>query len=1363
MKKTILVGLTAMSSFVFGQKYLDMIERGTFTVDQIEKSAEKYFDEAGRGRGTGYKQFQRWLYMARRSQQDNGVLVPYNKQLKTLRSYKNLHKELEVPGISSTPTWNNLGPTYKNATSGWNPGVGRITSIGVDLNDLNHYIVGGPNSGVWKTTDNGANWTNITDGFQDLNVWSLEIDPNNSNKYWWGSDSGDMFTSDDGGQTWQSVSFPGAGKIERILIHPSNSNIVFASSYYGLYKTTNGGSSWTQVLSHTLGYDIEFKPGDPSVVYYSGTRVYQSTDGGDTFTELNGGFSTSETKMMAVTPDNPNLLLVVEERSGKFGGLYKSINNGASFTKIQTGSANVNNYFGYSKNADDDSGQSPRDMDIIVDPSDENTIIIAGIQCWKSTNGGTSFSLNTYWTPGGAASSGISYNHADVDIMKWHGSKIFTGSDGGIYTSTDKGANYVDKTTGISCREFYRIGVSKTDPNVISGGAQDNGTSVMRGVNREWVDWLGADGMESFVDWSDPNRLYGTSQNGSMYKSTNQGNSRTGVSKPSGAGDGDWVTPFEQDPIDASVIYAAFEEVYKSNNDGSSWTKISDINGDRINELKIAPSDNSYLYAADGSSMFVTKTGGTPWSTISPGGTINYIHVSPRDPERVVAVTNNNVYISNNAGASWTDYTKNLPNVSYYCAVWADNAENGLYVGGLGFVSYIEDGMTDYVDFWDGLPMCAVNELEINYVSNTIFAATYGRGLWESDLYGAVTLDYDVAVSDLTGVPSSLCGSSVNPSVKIQNKGAITITSVKIEVYVDGNLTETINHTTNLNSNDQETVVLSQVNYASEGSQAIKVVVSDPNGQQDEKLSNNEVEESTTVEFGSEHLFYIDERSSSNALAWYIRDDQNQIVKSGTYGSSTLVNTELQEEICLEEGCYDFVISDAFNSGGCATPAWNSSTVYLGDAGSGGAGTGEVVSHNGKEYRAQWWTQGNEPGTSGGNMWLEIGDCNISYDTDVLGFKEVGEAAYFEVEVQDYTSPESKSFCFGDNLIVDFSSDNQLVNHCDDVVFTANITGGIPTTYSWDFGDNASPATASGEGPHTIKYLDAGMKTVSLTVDGVNETKSMYMMVSTDVSKAVTADIALNNLPICEGDQMDFVATLTNEGGSPVYSWLLNDVEVSTSSTYSPSGLANGDEVKLKVTSSDECSVPNNVTTSAYTVSLTANLTPSIAIDLVNGETWPICDGGTINLEATLTNEGSTGTVDWKVNNTSQGSGRTFEFSGDNGDLIKAVLNSSEECLTQNDVVSSEVTAVVDVCTSINEGDVIELNTFPNPVVDILTVEGSGIKEIQVTEINGKLVMREAINEVVSKIDLTSLAPATYLLKVIYDSGKEEVLDLQKK
>ncbi|MCB0532108.1 MAG: PKD domain-containing protein [Saprospiraceae bacterium] len=724
------------------QKYREMIEAGTFTLDEIRQEAEAYFQSIGTGRGTGYKPYKRWEYVAQMELDASGVKIPNFDLAQHARNYRRAERQRLAESSAFAGDWKQLGPTYKNATSGWNPGVGRVTSIGIDATNKLHLIIGSPTGGVWKTLDGGQNWTPLTDDYSTVDVYALEISPYNSNHYLWGSTSGRIYRSTDGGATWTTTgNVSGSGRVSRIQFHPTNSNIVYAvSESSGLYRSTNGGANWTAVsgASGTSGYDVEFKPGDPNTIYFSGRNVYRSTNGGTSFSQISGfGTSSNNYKMMGVSPANPNVVYVLESNGGRFGAFYKSTNSGASFTKLIDG--DDINFFGYSATGDDDRGQAPRDMDVAVRLSNADEVHIAGIHTWKSLDGGQSFFLTSYWVPSTAASLGVGYNHADVDILKFSGDTLYVGTDGGFYRSTDGAASFDDLSTGLCIREFYKIGVSKTNPNVVSGGAQDNGTSVMRTANRTWVDWLGADGMETFVDWSNANNLYGTSQNGSMYRSTNQGNTRSNISKPPDVEDGAWITPFEQDPQVANIIYAAFADVWRSTNNGSSWTKISNFDNGNFNHMKLAPSDNQRIYVARGSSLFTTANGGGTWTTIASawgGSTINFIAVHPQNPQRLLIVTASAVYHSTNAGSSWTNIGGGLPSGTKYCAVWEDKGKNGIYVGGFGFVAYTNDDLGgQWTGFFDGLPNARVYELEINYLSNTIFAGTYGRGLWESPLF----------------------------------------------------------------------------------------------------------------------------------------------------------------------------------------------------------------------------------------------------------------------------------------------------------------------------------------------------------------------------------------------------------------------------------------------------------------------------------------------------------------------------------------------------------------------------------------------------------------------------------------------------
>jgi len=906
------------------QEYQEMINSGQYTVQQIQDSAESYFENRDKGRGTGYKSYKRWEYDAIRMQDDNGLLKSplfYYNELERYNSYRN--NSTQLAQMLRVANWEQLGPYEWNQTSGWNPGVGRITSIGIDPNNENHMIIGSPTGGVWKTTDGSATWTALTDNLSNINVYALTIHPTNPNIYFWGSDSGVIFKSTDAGATWNELADTGNGNVNKILINPSNTNQLFCSTEYsGIFQSTDGGANWDKIhASSSRGYDIEFKPGDTNTIYASGNSFFRSIDGGLTFfnslfspwtqenvqgqtnwtigasnpwgsvspiqgdvmanfylpsydnpitrlvtpaldlsnaasPELNFSFSnlrwvssflngfrvlyktsidgewielanypdsvpdwqnvtlalpevsddyyiafevtnnygkpttldavsiedsslgiifengfelgendfSNGPKMIGVSADNLDVVYVLEAASGIFGGFYKSTDGGANFTKLDHSGKN---YFGYSSDADDDRGQAPRDMDIIVNPSDAEDVHIAGILSWRSTNGGTDFNITSQWVPQNAADQNIGYCHADIDLMIYHNDKIYVGSDGGIFVANDplnvSSTYYTDLTEGLGIRQFYKIGISQTDPVIVSGGSQDNGTSVYR-ADGIWYDWLGADGMETFIDHSNSNVLYGTSQNGSLYKSTNQGSSYFGIVTPEDKS-GNWVTPFEQDPIDPMTIYTGYDEIYKSVDGGGIWTSISQNFGSNANHLKIAPFDSNTLYAAFGESLYKTTDGGAnaDWTQLTGFlGNINSIAIHPTDSNKLAIATNasEKVFVSSDGGVTWSVATHDLPDFSALALVWDTTyGEDILYLGMNYGVYYLRTNETTWTSYNTGLPNVQVRELEINTADNKLYVATYGRGLWRVNLFnpGALEVD-DLQTSDLILSPNPSTG-----------------------------------------------------------------------------------------------------------------------------------------------------------------------------------------------------------------------------------------------------------------------------------------------------------------------------------------------------------------------------------------------------------------------------------------------------------------------------------------------------------------------------------------------------------------------------------------------------------------------------
>ena len=938
MNKPTLILYTFLLLFlnVESQEYLEMMNSEGFTVQETQNAAKQYFEIRGKGRGTGYKTFKRWEYNAIRMQDENGFLKSSSFYINELERYNSeINNATPSNQTSLVSNWEQLGPTTWNQTSGWNPGVGRITSIAIDTKDANHIIVGSPGGGVWKTTDGGTNWSALTDNLSNVLVYALTIDPVNSDIYYWGSNFGLIFKSTDAGATWNQLADVGNGTVNKILINPSDTNIMFCSADYsggGVFKSTDGGVNWSLIHTEsTRGYDVEFKPGDYSVVYASGNKFFKSTNSGQSFVRITGddaltlwsqeyvtgtvdwvlsstnsnngvtpksgtkmaffqlfGYVTPapisklitpainlsgssspvlkfsytnkswipniiggfkvfykigmngtwnelanytaeattwqditinlpnpsadyyiafeaesesvsgvtlddisvenstgvvysddfeflpsinnfnlDAKMIGVTAVNPEVVYLLESSGGAFGGFHKSTDGGDNFTKLDhTGK----NYFGYSSTADDTRGQAPRDMDIVVNPNDANDVHIAGILSWRSTDGGVNFNVTSQWIPQVATNENIGYCHADIDIMVYQNNKLYVGSDGGIFVANDplnvSSFYFTDLSSGLGIRQFYNIGVSQTNPVIVTGGSQDNGSSVYR-ADGTWVDWLGADGMESFVDHSDSNILYGTSQFGSLYKSIDQGNSRTDLMSPDGKS-GNWITPFEQDPSGSNTIYSGYDQIYKSTDGGQSWNSISQSFSSNADQLKIAPSDANIMYAAYdfAANIYKTTNGGVSgnWTQLTGfSGAINSIAIHPTNPNKVAVATTsstNKVYVTEDGGATWTSWHYDLPSFAALAVVWDTTYnEDILYIGMNYGIYYLRQNTTSWTPYSTGLPNVKVNELEINFVDKKLYAGTYGRGLWRVDLYNPSSAGLDeFEVSDLEVSPNPSTG-----------------------------------------------------------------------------------------------------------------------------------------------------------------------------------------------------------------------------------------------------------------------------------------------------------------------------------------------------------------------------------------------------------------------------------------------------------------------------------------------------------------------------------------------------------------------------------------------------------------------------
>lgn len=757
MKKKLLYFFLLFLGMAYSQEYKKLINSSK-NFAEIQAAAEIYFSEVGKGKGTGYKQYKRWEYNAKRLQSETGQVLSDSYYSKKYEEYNAILNGQRSFVSTSSGAWEQLGPYSWNATEGYTPGVGRITSMDIDPTDSDIMLIGAINGGVWKTTDNGSTWMPLGDQYSTMVVHEIVIDPNNTSTYYWGSGEGRVLKSTDAGATWSDVgTTDDFGDVNKIIINPNDSNLLFASSEgSGIFKSTDAGISWTLVIDNSeeeSGFDVEFKPGDPNTLYASGNGFFKSTDGGDTWNQITSVFDIGP-KMIAVSPANANVVYVAEAQGNGFSGLYVSTDSGDTFTKkVHTGK----NFFGYETDASDlGEGQAPRDMGIAVSPTNINEVHLAGINTWRSLDGGDTFTLTAYWNYGDIPT--IGYCHADIDDLIFYGNTLYVLSDGGIYSTADSdgaitGSFYTDKSTGLGIHQFYRIGVSQTAQPIVVGGAQDNGCSMYTSSTSNWINWLGADGMEAFVDKDNPNIIYGEQQNGTLAQSSDGGLTNELLNMPEP--EGEWVTPFEQDPILSNTIYSGYTRVYKSTDQGVSWVPISQTFTAKLDHLKIASSNNNIMYAAHGTQLFKTTTGSGTWSSVSGvSGTINSIAIHPTNPDKVAVATTSadKVYVTSDGGTNWTVLNTALPNLAALALTWENNANNGLYLGMNYGVYYIDDTFTQWQPFSNLLPNIIVNELEINYADQKLYAATYGRGLWRTNLFSASTLSNENNINTLNTI-----------------------------------------------------------------------------------------------------------------------------------------------------------------------------------------------------------------------------------------------------------------------------------------------------------------------------------------------------------------------------------------------------------------------------------------------------------------------------------------------------------------------------------------------------------------------------------------------------------------------------------
>lgn len=663
---------------------------------------------------------------------------------------------------------------------------GRITDIALDPTNPDIIYAGASVGGVFKSIDRGITWLPIFDEQNTLSIGNVAIAPSNSNILYVGTGEangsatsgaffGDgIYKSVDAGVTWENVGLPRSQHVGRIAIDAQDPDRVFvaaAGTLYGkddekgLYRTTDGGTNWEQVLfvsDSTSCIDVVVNPQNSNIIYaatwerirypwqrsYGGvtSRIYRSQDGGDTWEHLTNGLPPSDTNRgrigLTIAASDPNVLYATFTENpitNQFAGLYKTTDGGDTWLPTNDGDlGNVFASFGWFFG------------NVRVDPTNPDIVFVMGVTLYRSQDGGAS------WTQ---VTNGMHVDQHGLEIHPSDPNFVVAGNDGGVYLSENGGTAWTHVEV-LPITQFYHCEVSFNDvESEYYGGTQDNGTiRTLTGDANDWERILGGDGFHVIVDPTNSNFVYAETQWGGLRRSIDGGDNMVFAAPPVDAGErNNWNTPVVLDPSNPSTIYYGTNMLHQSMDRAVNWERISgDLTKGQhpsgsqsfgtITTIAPAPSDSETIYVGtDDGNVQVSRDGGDNWTNLSgelPNRTVTRLAVDFDDSQTVFVTLSGyrwaeyqpHVLMTEDGGGTWIDISSNLPEVPINDIVIDPDHSNRLYIAtDLGVWQTLDLGGTWEV-LGTGLPMTIIAKLKFNTWNRELVAATFGRSMQKIDL-----------------------------------------------------------------------------------------------------------------------------------------------------------------------------------------------------------------------------------------------------------------------------------------------------------------------------------------------------------------------------------------------------------------------------------------------------------------------------------------------------------------------------------------------------------------------------------------------------------------------------------------------------
>ncbi|MBL7993957.1 glycosyl hydrolase [bacterium] len=702
-------------------------------------------------------------------------------------------KNISLAGLK----FRSIGPAFAG---------GRVVDLAVNPKNPAQYFVASGHGSLWKTNNNGITFSPVFDSQKSFSIGCVVIDPSNTNIVWAGTGEsnnqtnvifGDgVYKSEDGGKSWKNMGLGQSEYIGGIVVDPGNSNVVYVAAYgpfrneggeRGIYKTTDGGKTWTRVLfisDYTGCYQVHMDPRYSNILYavahqrfkklYSTVQggpesaIYRSTDSGTSWQKIMSGLPSEDVGRigMAVSPANPDVLYAIVQAKEK-GGVYRSSDRGASWTKKNSYVSAYPFYF----------------QELFCDTKDENLVYSMDVFNQVSRDGGANWS-----------NLGEKFKHVDNHAL-WidpaNNKHLLSGCDGGVYESWDQGKEW-DFKNNLPIAEIYKVSTDNALPfyNVYAG-TQDNNSftgpsrTISSGgiTNQDWLFTLGGDGFETQADWKDPDILYVQSQNGGLVRYDKKTGEQLYI-KPIDTADVayrfDWDAALLISHHDNKRLYFGGNRLFRTDDRGNTWSlispdltrgvpqKILKMQGKswsidelaskgsmaQISAIAESPLDQNILYVGSGDGLiYVTTDGGKTWTKPAsiPGlpeyARIHQIIASVHDKSVAYAACHNfsdgdyKPYLlkTSDGGKTWTSINANLPKKGSTYTIAEDHVDPKLlFTGTLFGVYFSNTGGQEWIPFNNGMPAMAIMDMAIQRRENDLVVSTFGRGIYILDDYSSL-------------------------------------------------------------------------------------------------------------------------------------------------------------------------------------------------------------------------------------------------------------------------------------------------------------------------------------------------------------------------------------------------------------------------------------------------------------------------------------------------------------------------------------------------------------------------------------------------------------------------------------------------